>query len=85
MPDQPVDLADHDGLLANEIASTWRLHRDAGREVAGTPRFRMAADESMMLLGAALRARLEREPACSSRRLSSTGSWRPALASTAVR
>lgn len=53
-PDQPEDLADHDGLLANEIASSWRLHGDDGREIAVTPRFRMAADESMMLLGAAL-------------------------------
>lgn len=53
-PASPQDLADHDGLLATEIASTWRLHGDDGQEIAVTPRFRMAADESMMLLGAAL-------------------------------
>lgn len=53
-PASPEDLTDHDGLLATEIASTWRLQADDGQEIAATPRFRMAADESMMLLGAAL-------------------------------
>ncbi len=66
-PDQPEDLSYHDGLLANEIASTWRLHGDDGREIAVTPRFRMAADESMMLLGSARRLRAWASPLFPSR------------------
>lgn len=53
-PGRAEDLADHDGLLANEASSTWQLRSDDGQEIAVTPRFRMAADESMMLLGTAL-------------------------------
>jgi DNA-binding transcriptional LysR family regulator len=53
-PDRAEDLADHDGLLVNEDSSSWRLRSDDGQEIVAMPRFRMAADESMMLLGAAL-------------------------------
>jgi DNA-binding transcriptional LysR family regulator len=53
-PIRPEDLAEHDGLLADEAAGTWPLRGDDGQEIAVTPRFRMAADESMMLLGAAV-------------------------------
>ncbi|MGD9885088.1 MAG: LysR substrate-binding domain-containing protein [Reyranella sp.] len=53
-PRCPDDLASHDGLLANEIATTWRLRNESGDEAVVAPRLRMAADESTMLLGAAL-------------------------------
>jgi DNA-binding transcriptional LysR family regulator len=55
-PAQPEDLARHDGLLASEAAVTWRLLGDDGRGITVAPRLRMAADESTVLLGAALSA-----------------------------
>jgi DNA-binding transcriptional LysR family regulator len=55
-PTLPEDLASHDGLVASEAASTWRLRNDDGREIAVAPRCRMAADESTLLLQAALSA-----------------------------
>jgi DNA-binding transcriptional LysR family regulator len=53
-PARPEDLAGHDGLLASQAASAWQLRSEDGREHTATPRFRMAADESMVLLNAAL-------------------------------
>lgn len=55
-PARPEDLTTHDGLVAGEAASTWRLRHDDGREIAVAPRLRMAADESTVLLKAAVSA-----------------------------
>lgn len=51
-PARPADLAGHDGLLTGPNATTWRL-RAGGAETAATPRCRLVADESAVLLAAA--------------------------------
>jgi DNA-binding transcriptional LysR family regulator len=53
VPRDPGDVAACDGLLTAPSAHTWRLRDDAGREVDVTPRPRLVADESRVLLGAA--------------------------------
>lgn len=53
-PGTPQDLAAHQGLLANDTAQRWRMRHDDGPEVIVAPRFRMAADESTVLLQAAI-------------------------------
>jgi DNA-binding transcriptional LysR family regulator len=52
-PRDPGDIAACDGLLTALSAHTWRLRDDAGREVDVTPRPRLVADESRVLLCAA--------------------------------
>ena len=54
MPRTPVELAEHDGLLATPAATPWRLRdsSDSLVEVRPTPRF--VADESLVLLEAAM-------------------------------
>jgi len=53
-PQWPQDLAVHDGLLTGPAATTWRLGLgEADETVAVTPRPRMVADESVVLLKAA--------------------------------
>lgn len=52
-PDRPEALADHDGLLTGAAARSWRLADGDGRETAVTPRPRLIADESVVLLEAA--------------------------------
>lgn len=51
-PADPSDLAGHDGLLTGPGATEWRLCRE-GREVRVSPRPRMTADESLVLMNAA--------------------------------
>jgi DNA-binding transcriptional LysR family regulator len=54
-PRWPQDLAVHDGLLTAPSATTWRLRQgDEGEAVEVTPRVRMVADESVVLLHAAM-------------------------------
>ena len=54
-PRWPQDLAVHDGLLTQPSATTWRLRQgdDESEAVEATPRARMVADESVVLLKAA--------------------------------
>jgi DNA-binding transcriptional LysR family regulator len=53
-PRWPQDLAVHDGLLTAPTAATWRLRQnDEDEAVEVTPRMRMVADESVVLLQAA--------------------------------
>jgi len=53
-PRWPQDLAVHDGLLTAPAATTWHLRQgEAGEAVEVTPRVRMVADESVVLLQAA--------------------------------
>jgi DNA-binding transcriptional LysR family regulator len=53
LPTSPGQLAEHDGLLASALASTWRLRNEAGESLEVTPRPRFVANESVVLLGAA--------------------------------
>ncbi|MBR0642625.1 LysR substrate-binding domain-containing protein [Plastoroseomonas hellenica] len=52
-PAAPADLAAHDGLLVGGDAVVWRLADVAGQAVAVSPRPRLIADESMVLMRAA--------------------------------
>lgn len=53
-PRWPQDLAIHDGLLTGPAATTWRLSQgDDDDAIEVTPRPRMVADESVVLLQAA--------------------------------
>lgn len=53
-PQRPADLAGHDGLLSAPAATTWRLLRTVGAGVEVAPRPAMIADESTVLLKAAV-------------------------------
>ncbi|MBR0664838.1 LysR family transcriptional regulator [Roseomonas hellenica] len=52
-PAASADLAAHDGLLVGGDAVVWRLTDAAGQAVAVSPRPRLIADESMVLMRAA--------------------------------
>ncbi|MBN8233352.1 LysR family transcriptional regulator [Corallococcus macrosporus] len=49
---RPEDLSEHDGLLTSATATSWRLRGRTGETVTVTPRARMTADESQVLLQA---------------------------------
>lgn len=53
IPAGPDDLADHDGLLTQPRASSWKLTDADGRSAEAVPRPRFLADESVALLEAA--------------------------------
>lgn len=54
MPRWPQELTAHDALLTGPTATTWRLRQgDEGEAVEVTPRPRLVADESVVLLQAA--------------------------------
>jgi DNA-binding transcriptional LysR family regulator len=52
-PDRPEDLIGHDGLLTGPASRTWHLKDCDGHEVQVTPKARLVADESLVLLRAA--------------------------------
>lgn len=52
-PERPEDISGHDGLPTSATARSWRLADGDGREAAVTPRPRLIADESVVLLEAA--------------------------------
>lgn len=52
-PDRPEDLIGHDGLLTGPASRTWHLKDGDGHEVQVTPKTRLVADESLVLLRAA--------------------------------
>ena len=49
----PIDLKEHDGLLVDHLAKTWRLRQANGGESVAVPRTRFIADETLVLLRAA--------------------------------
>ncbi len=51
---QPGDLDDHDGLLTSLASDGWRLHNQDGVAASVRPKPRFVADESRVLLEAAL-------------------------------
>jgi DNA-binding transcriptional LysR family regulator len=53
MPQNPDDLANHDGLITYSSSGTWLLENENGERAEGLPMPRMAADESGVLLRAA--------------------------------
>jgi DNA-binding transcriptional LysR family regulator len=52
-PERAEDLAEHDGLLTGPVARTWHLKDNDGRQAQVTPKARLTADESLVLLRAA--------------------------------
>jgi DNA-binding transcriptional LysR family regulator len=52
-PGRPEDLVGHDGLLTRPAARTWHLKDNEGRQAQVTPKARLTADESLVLLRAA--------------------------------
>ena len=53
VPGRPADLDVHDGLPTGPDKGAWRFRNQAGVELEVTPKPRMTADESMVLLKAA--------------------------------
>lgn len=53
VPESPVDIADHQGLLISPSMECWTLENDKGEVVKVCPVRRFAADESTLLLSAA--------------------------------
>lgn len=53
-PQKPDDLSQHDGLLTGVGQSTWRLANAEGEEARVTPKPRMVANESSVLMHAAI-------------------------------
>jgi DNA-binding transcriptional LysR family regulator len=53
-PRRPEDLSEHEGLLTSPKATTWRLRNRTGDVAAVVPRVCMSADESLVLLKAAV-------------------------------
>ena len=53
-PQSPLDLSAHDGLLASATATSWRLSGPDGQTLSVTPSPRMVANESTVLIGAAM-------------------------------
>jgi DNA-binding transcriptional LysR family regulator len=49
----PQDLQNQDGLLTDPSAKSWRIRREDGEVAVVTPRVRMVADETLVLLKAA--------------------------------
>jgi len=54
VPQEPADLKDHDGLLTGPSATVWRLRHRDGREAQVAPASSFVADESIVLLKAAV-------------------------------
>lgn len=54
VPQEPADLKDHDGLLTGPSATVWRLRHRDGREAQVEPAASLVADESIVLLKAAV-------------------------------
>lgn len=54
VPDKPEDLADHDAILTGDTRTEWRLTNAQGDSVTVTPRVKMIADESDVLLSACI-------------------------------
>lgn len=54
MPQAPLELSAHDGLLTGPNNGVWTLREDGGASVAATPRPRMVANESRVLVAAAV-------------------------------
>lgn len=54
VPQEPADLKDHDGLLTGPSATVWRLRHRDGREAQVAPAASFVADESIVLLKAAV-------------------------------
>lgn len=52
-PSRPEDLAEHDGLLVGVNAGSWTFRDAAGAAAIVSPRIRLVADESMVLIKAA--------------------------------
>jgi len=53
-PETPAALAGHDGLLTGAAAAAWRLSGPDGETAQVAPRRRMVANESVVLIGAAV-------------------------------
>jgi DNA-binding transcriptional LysR family regulator len=53
-PQHPADLGDHAGILLKSNATVWTLHAADGNTVQASPPRRFAADESQVLLAAAV-------------------------------
>jgi len=53
-PRRPEDLVGHDGLLTGPASRTWHLTDSGTRQVAVTPTARLVADESLVLMRAAV-------------------------------
>lgn len=53
-PRRPLDLSEHDGLVVGPFSKTWRLQNDAGARAEVAMRPSMIADESIVLLKAAI-------------------------------
>ncbi|MGE0241361.1 MAG: LysR substrate-binding domain-containing protein [Parvibaculaceae bacterium] len=54
MPAEPEALAEHDGLIVSAVARSWPLRSGTGKIVEVTPRPRLIADESVVLLKSAM-------------------------------
>lgn len=54
VPRCPEELAEHDGLLTGATAHTWHLFDSAGERIQVTPKPRMVANESVLLVNAAI-------------------------------
>ena len=54
VPQAPTELKDHDGLLTGPSATVWRLRHRDGREAQVAPAASFVADESIVLLKAAV-------------------------------
>jgi DNA-binding transcriptional LysR family regulator len=52
-PAEPAELAGHEGLLVNQSTANWWLRRADGTDALASPKQRLVADESVMLLQAA--------------------------------
>ncbi|KAA1179455.1 LysR family transcriptional regulator [Rhizobium tropici] len=53
-PADPQALQDHDGLLVSQTAKTWQLQHSERGSIAISPRSRFVADETLVLLRAAI-------------------------------
>jgi DNA-binding transcriptional LysR family regulator len=53
-PERPEDLVGHDGLMTGPAARTWHLKDSSGHEAPITPKARLVADESLVLLRGAI-------------------------------
>ncbi|ENN84875.1 transcriptional regulator, LysR family [Rhizobium freirei PRF 81] len=54
LPADPQALQDHDGLIVSQAAKTWQLQRPERGSLAISPRSRFVADETLVLLRAAI-------------------------------
>lgn len=53
-PQSPLELQTHDGLLTSPSATAWQLLHDSGERAQTVPRPAFVANESMVLIGAAI-------------------------------